>query len=267
MKDLKDNLPLLSALLLIIGAAKIFYFYSYFGVDIFSYIEITEIFTLSLSFFANALLFIIPFAILILQQALTLETRVPKIWSRALLFRTEQRSDIDKITPLEATVGIIFWIGLLLSMISMLTGYLAFTVTFDMAIGFILILILPFVSSHLLPSIQLTINKIFKIDITNGFIAFLLIVIFSGLYAIGYSRQTARNIELKENFVVVEIKFDSLTIKSSESYRYIGKTKGYAFFYDKISRRADAYLIGNAKSLSVTNEVFFDGVMMSKSKE
>jgi hypothetical protein len=155
MKEFKENLPLFSALILIIGAAKIYYFYSYFGIDIFSYIELTEIFTLSLSFYANAMLFILPFSIFILQQALTLETRASKLWASA--FVGSQRNDIDNITPLEATVGIIFWVGLLLSMISILTGYLDFTITFDIVIGLVIIIVLPFISSYLLPSIRVTV--------------------------------------------------------------------------------------------------------------
>jgi hypothetical protein len=71
-------------------------------------------------------------------------------------------------------------------------------------------------------------------------------------------------VELKEKFTIAEIRLDSIIIKSSKSYRYIGKTKNYAFFYNKSMQKADAYPIDDAKLISITNEVFFDGVMMKQ---
>lgn len=45
--------------------------------------------------------------------------------------------------------------------------------------------------------------------------------------------------------------FDDKKITTNESYRYVGKSKGYIFFYHTDTGFADAFDLGDVKSLSI----------------
>ena len=56
---LKEYLPIISIVLLIIGAIRLIVYYRFFGIDITSYIDLSEVLILSLPFFLTSAIFLL----------------------------------------------------------------------------------------------------------------------------------------------------------------------------------------------------------------
>ena len=255
MDKLKENLPLISAMLLILGAARLIFFYSYFGIDITSYIDLAEIFSLSLRFFATSALIFVPFGFFYLPTALVMDIRVKS------KFRG-YREDIDAITPVEGVVATAMSFILFMLTYFMFTGYMDFTVTIDMALLMVLIFILPWTTQTFLPILQDKLNKIFKTDLSNSFFAGIILVLSVSIFAIAVSRHSARNMAYAKKFISAEVQIDDKVIRSSDGYRYIGKTKNYIFFYNRAANKSDAFSLANVKRVTLSDDRFFTGMMM-----
>lgn len=255
MDKLKENLPLISAFLLILGAARLIFFYSYFGIDITSYIDLAEIFSLSLKFFATSALIFVPFGFFYLPTALVMDIRVKSS------FRG-YREDIDAITPVEGVVATVMNFVLCLIMYFMVTGYMDFTPTIDIGLLMVFVLLLPWTTLKFVPILQDKLNKIFKTELSNSFFAGIILVLSVTLVAIAVSRHTARNMAYAKKFVSAEVQIDDKIIRSSNGYRYIGKTKNYIFFYNRLTSKSDAFSLTNVKRVTLSDDRFFTGMMI-----
>lgn len=82
------------------------------------------------------------------------------------------------------------------------------------------------------------------------------------VFAIAASRHTARNMAYANKFVSADVQIDDKIICSSNAYRYIGKTKNYIFFYNRITSKSDAFSLANVKRVTLSDDRSFTGMMI-----
>lgn len=257
MDKIKENLPLVSAFLLIVGALKLIYYYSYFGIDITSYIELSEILVLSLPFFINSTFILV--ITLLLFTPMTV---------RQELDRLSEDSEQELVNTKNERVVIGFVISLILGtvMILMYTGYVDFTITYDMFFAMSLVVVFPLLLNYVFPAFKRSVERAFDVQVERAYFIILIIGIGVVTLSILYSRHTARNALFKRTYVAAEAKLDTVTVKSSFTYRYVGKTKNYVFFYNTDTNRAEAWPLSNLKKLTITDDRLFDGIFFDPHK-
>jgi hypothetical protein len=96
-----------------------------------------------------------------------------------------------------------------------------------------------------------TSSLIYKIDISSKntyfFLVYVFLLILSAISISSYS--DAEDVKKGHVFSGTEITFTDTTIKSTDSFYYIGKTEGYIFFYDATTETPSIYNAENVKKI------------------
>lgn len=267
MDTIKDNIPVISILILIIGASNLLIYYSYFGIDIMSYLDFSEV--IQLQFKVFALTGCIAFASLLYGLLFEYKDLGP---ASADSNRQKRRS----ITAAaEANKGkrtfslhLIFNIFLII----ICTPILWLLVYKNKDWTPLLIISIPVFISIILYAyfkfrkgvvegyrIKLTesggiISKEFSTKQEKNLInAGGLLAIFATIIYISsiYTFCEARSILQYSSFKEVVLYLEKDTITTNINYRYIGKTKNFVFFYNKNTKQADIYSAGSIKRITI----------------
>lgn len=257
MDKIKENLPLISAFLLIVGALKLIYYYSYFGIDITSYIDLSEILILSLPFFINSTFILV----------ITLLLFTPMTVRQELNHMSDDGKQESVDTKNERIViGFVVSIILYTIFVLIFTGYADFTITYDTFFATSLVFVFPLLLNYVFPAFKRSVERAFDVQVERAYFITLIIGIGVVTLSILYSRHTARNVLFKKTYVAAEAKLDTVTVKSSFTYRYVGKTKNYIFFYNTETNWAEAWPLSNLKKLTITDNRLFDGILFDPHK-
>jgi hypothetical protein len=247
MNKIKDNLPLASAFLLILGAINLIYFYSFFNIDISTYIDLTEILSLSLPFFIRATIISIPLTVFVLSTA---------------KFSFNKPTDENTVSvKVKSVFGWSIFLFGILYFYTILTGYLDYTLTWDLGIALFILLVSDYFMLKLMPSFTKQVKEAYGLEIEITIIPIIITMITISVFTIVNTRHNARNIMYKGSFAFAEVQLDSTSIHSDSTYRYIGKTKSYIFFYNNKTSKSDAYSLSDAKRLTIIDDHYFDGII------
>lgn len=242
-KDIKEYLPLASAVFLILGALRLIFFYKFFGINIVSFIDLSEILTLSFSFFINCVFIALIFFIIF----------IPSITDSQI------KGIEDRKTGAVALLVIIsFFVYFYFSIYDVNKDYIIdFRVSKDTIGAFVVVLLIAIFSSRILPVIKRRISYYFGYNVSANTSASLVSLLGMCILCVLQSRDSARDILLKKRPEHIEIKLDSTLIKTSYSYRFIGKTKSYIFFYNTKTDVSDVYSLDGDKDkkMSFPNEL------------
>lgn len=229
MKNITENLPLLTVVLIIVGFLKLISFYSFFGVDIVSYLDVTEIIQLEFKFFAISFLAIVLFLVYLILKA----DKPDKANSTVGL--NYKRSNFGWV--LVNYVPIFISINALIMIVSIVIDriklHIINTFHVDMAVFFVLIFFLPIVVNRIQKNLSYfspnAANYLRFSSIFVPLIAIVLIVSRNDAYMILTERPD------KEAVLVLEKR----TISTGKNLIYIGKTRNYVFLYDKNFEQAE----------------------------
>lgn len=232
------------AIITIYSAIRLSIFYLFFNLNIFTYLELTEIIPQSLNAFIYALFIgIILYAGTSLLSTLIIEESVLKeMYTQPTFLKSVY------LYPF-LTLFILIYSGFITTILFLwvfgaVDGYLCLKVLFYFIIT--IFLVISFIEIH-----RAYYNR-------NGKIlsrSIIMIVLFC-IYSIIVSSTSAiekkyllkkDNLYLKNSVVV-----NNKMIKSTAAYYYIGKTNKYVFFYDENRDITDVYCIDSSSVLSVS---------------
>lgn len=242
-KSIIDYLPLASAVFLVLGALRLIFFYKFFGIDIVSFIDLSEVITLSFAFFINGV-----FALLIF-----LVVFIPTITDAQIKGVEDKKTGATGWLMISA-----FIIYSYFTMYDIAGNYIvAFRVNYDTLIMFAVIIFIFVFSSKILPIIKRNTFYYFGYDVNGNISAILVLFVSICALCVLQSRDSARDILFKKKPEYVEIKVDSLLLKTNYTYRFVGKTRNYAFFYNTTTNICDVYSVEGDKDrkLSFPNEL------------
>lgn len=248
LEKVKDNLPLLSIVLVTFSTARLIAYYHYFGIDITSYIELTEAITLSTPIFFYALLASLLgiFGGLLgikvhSEYTPTAEAQVSKnFFKRAHQFASP------------------FTMLLLFLIIPCITIWLSWSywykgkpeaIEWIVSMNLLLILILTVdISSN---ELWLQLRKI-NLEISIYSLNLSLRLIFGTAAIVLQTRIDAYNAVYGDynNREQVAFTIGDKNIHTSDKYRYVGRTKNYLFLYNNTTGYADIFKLSDIKSFS-----------------
>lgn len=242
---LKENLPLVSALLLVLGAVRLIVYYHFFGIDITNYIDLSEIFSLSLSFFITSIAFlttivIVSFILRILEG--------DYYGTRLTILSAPSNTDRGMIS---IAYYIIVWLGIFTFPLVFIYAPPKERVNWDiLLIAIPLFAFLPPIIPDWHRIINKAYKKLFDKDLNGNNLFLITISVLVLCFSIVFTRTSARRV-LYDDETIVKMLYDGKLIQTDSSYKFIGKTKSYAFFYNDKTGYSDVYEMSNVKSFSI----------------
>ena len=246
MDKIKEYLPIISVILLILGAIRLVVFYHFFGIDITTYIDLSEIFILSLPFFLTSALFLM----VCLSYAM-----LGVVYDTNNEYSTANSADLTLLKEpsrphIRASYYILTYFTLFLMPMILLLGPERDRIGYDLY--FVLIpvcLVLPPIIPSMHNWIARSYQKAFQKELRSNhlflFIASLLLMLFS----VVFTRTSARKALYNDESITMT--YNGEVVKTTDTYSYIGKTKNYAFFYNDNTGYADVYTLSDVKHFSI----------------
>jgi hypothetical protein len=250
MDKLKDNLPLFSVILVLLGLTRLIAYYGFFHIDIVSFIDLTEIIQLQFTFFTIGFIFLILFSV----HALDWLGRLTSDKERVKALLSTPRQDLEAQYP-KAN-----WISK--NIISILFGILTistFAIDYfsNKSKGFAsplyadllaIFFIITFISAYS----GRTLAGIKGLGLLNGKYATLLSgiggLVILMLAAAIYSRNSAFKVMVEKPEYEVTLVLND-TVKTTKNLIYVGKSKAYIFLYDKDLDQAKVIPTTDIKSM------------------
>jgi hypothetical protein len=260
MDKIKDNLPLVTLVLLLIGFTRLVAYYNLFHIDITSFIDFTEAIQLQFDFFTSRFLFllfamylgIIP-VIIVFRESGADEIKKP-IGSRskgkekqsALVKRIKYYSIPIYFTCIAVLViiiehfvekrGIIYPYVHDLYFSCFMFGLLSATMLY-------FIKLVPFSSQ----TKRMAARRMFieKVHIISGGSMLVMLIGFSVLY----SRISAFEVITQRPDYEVTLVLEHQTVVTNKNLIYVGKSKSYVFLYDKDENQAEVFPMDDIKQM------------------
>ena len=248
----KNNIPLFSTLLLIISLFRLIIFYDYFGINIVSYIDITEALIISSPVFMYFGLF-------------TIAVISIGIMSYNPLKKYNKYVEIDnnlnfllRLKKSTSSLGYYLFIFVHPLVITFLILEIMFREksglsqsTYIIGIAFIIHTYDDFWKNEILIKLKYLSSSLGK---GTADIIYLIFLIFTGLVL--FTRHQASNVvygdtKSLQQMVMVS---DGDTIRTNEIYRYIGRTKNYLFIYNIKTGYSYSYDLRNIKFFSLKED-------------
>ena len=242
-------LPLTSLLILTYGTVKILIYYSLFNVNIFDYIEISEILPLILKDFIYAFLGI---SIGLLLGYLNPNPFAQKQKNKNLTISETKKSFFIRIWYYFKSMPILFFF--LLSFLSLIFIFLIvkkidFVVFWNAVFVSIMPIIIYIVPLEIFYRLRNNRQVVLKMESVYFTYAFILLLSFSIHQAVtNYLLVRYRHTTLNSY-----ITFNSNNIISNLDYYYIGRTKSSIFFYNQKIQKVDIYSSSNISKMFLTN--------------
>lgn len=242
MEKVKDYLPAITAYLLIIGILRMLIYYGYFGIDVFSFLEFSEIIQLQYKFYAITGLVLITWVTLTIfgYDNTKLINETEKL--------SKERKFPSSTLKIATSVFTLLFIGLIIS------AYIAdlfnkfqleielLFLTFPCAIFICLSTYLLFVWGHNRDNEDIT-----KHSNTLLIVATSVILVY--VLSIAARNQAVMLVAVGPNqnvYLTTEKKSISIT----KDFIFVGKTKNYLFFYDKKSKITEVIKYDDVKTLN-----------------
>ena len=268
---LKSNLPVISVSLLIIGTVNLMMYYDYFDIDITSYLDFAEVLQIQFRFFASAAALVVVQVLYtsFLHKVLDHDHEHPgeKAYKERVKagIPEEIRENIKADKPKKRSKyrNSIILIGtmaacLVINSLPKLSDEAIINWWYVSIPAFIAVVVTAYFGMKDRDATYNT-DATF-LESTNTIylqlgLAIILIYI-SGVIA----HTSAMRALLSKSSSEVTIVMDKQTISTNESYRFIGKTKNYIFFYNIKKQQADIYPNADIKNMSVRKGVDYHPV-------
>lgn len=234
------------------GVVYLSIYYQNFGINIFSYLEFTEVITAFVDSLKNILLF---FSIYLLHVAATyllaftqfLKQRKPKQLKPGDVYIKPARpnfSFLDKVFKIVLIIQIAIAITILL-----LLAYEVITInkTLIYLICFILINVIHWFVDSQEKILQFTFGKIYY----EVFDAFLIFVLPFFVYTIACAEYAS--VTKEDNAQTIELFANNKHVNIHKNYKLIGKTSKYIFLYDFKTKKCLSVSLENVTAISYTN--------------
>jgi hypothetical protein len=256
--SLKDNLPIISLGILIVGTINLLIYYSRFGIDILSYLDFTEVLQIQFRLFAYTIG-------LILYQGIhyIMSTELgANVYAKLAPF-TKPESKIDNTSKFYVDrITLAYYLGLFTIVISL--GMIMYIIVstpeiMPVVLYFIIFVIIDYVLYVVYKVLKSRIIESFtdvkdageKVSMLKYAVLFVAVVIGSIIVAKFQASYILSHHSQSEVTVVMEKKSFSTNV----NYRYIGRTKNFTFFYDKIRKQAETFSNGDIKNLLIRDGV------------
>jgi hypothetical protein len=247
----KDNLSIISLGLLILGTANLMVYYEYFNINILQYLEFTEVLQLQFRLFTYIIgLYGISTIFSLIHSKYTSDNK-DTIREET---NGEDKEKTTKAKPLnKLLLSLIVFTIIILIMASVTTIYK------DIRLA-LLLLSIPFFTPLVFIAYKEAINKLPRqnaeesmksAELYHYALIFAIVGFTVWLGGLILAVRCTSPISNNEVTVVMEKK----TFSTSADYRYIGKTKGYIFFYTISKQQAEVYPIGDVKILMIRNGI------------
>ncbi|QNE38980.1 hypothetical protein F1C16_05135 [Hymenobacter sp. NBH84] len=232
LTKIKDNLPFITAIMFILGSTRLIFFYEAFGIDVISYLDLSEIFSLSF-YYITSIGFI---------SVVLLSIYMIYMYSKKLSIFNKH---FDKYTYAEYIFCGVFFI--VFSLIFFGTGI-------ELIFSVIISLLLLF----LLYGIEMLIQiAFFNAKLAYREQGFSMLMLTTGLYLTTVNAVigslSGRAIRDSEDNDIVTIEYNNKIIRTTKHYIYIGRTKNYTFFYNRQTKFSHVYPNSDVKRIYIKN--------------
>jgi hypothetical protein len=278
MESLRNNLPLISLCLLIIGTANLLVYYDYFDIDVLSYLDLTEVLQLQFKFFAGSVLYLLAFVFYVL---LTPSSTTPNPHEIAARLEAElKKTQAVSTTPepvnqgtdkmdVEATAKKIHdnlrekdvpFTAMIVFAAFAAIGYWWTNIRKEQSIlvhslMWVELILLPFVLYFAYKQMQKNFieehfAKEFAADISRKIILINVLLVLAFAAAIK-AREDAMEVLASPSYFEVTAQLEDTTLVTNINYRFVGKTKNNIFFYNLKKHQAEVYSSDKMKSFVI----------------
>ena len=276
MESLRNNLPIISLCLLVIGMLNLLVYYDYFEINILSYLDLTEVFQLQFRFFVVSVVYLISLVFYTLlthnsdaphphEIAAYIDAEVKKRLAAPVqepIAVVEQTNEIDTAAitkkvhdtlkkgdaPLTAIISFFAFI-IIAKWWSDIRSEQSTLVYILMWIELPLFIVLLYFVYRQIKNNFL--DEQFGKD--SGADASRKVILVNVLLALAFAasikaRADAMEVIDSSSYYQVTARFEDTTIVTNKNYRFVGKTKNNIFFYDVEKHQAEAYSNDKLKS-------------------
>lgn len=278
LSPLKDNLPIISIGLLIIGTLNLVVYYQVFGIDILTYLDITEVLQVQFKLFAISLGVL---AIVSVHLAFVASFRPSyeemieqKIWFQALHSPEQieaQRAVAQRLLKSTKRKGkiLLMLIGSIIIIPCIIKIALFYEDADGISLGWMSICLLAscidFAYSSFLDSEPEFVNYFnSKPKFVIARQAGLLIFLTYSSVVIGYIQAVKHKGKISSNEVIINM--EKAKIATNKEVRYVGKTKNFTFLYDVANRKALIYPNADIKDTAISDGVDYRTAEEKKDK-
>ena len=234
IENLKGFIPYIGPLIILFGVIRLIFFYSFFGVKIVNYLELSEI----LTSFLDVLVIAIIFVTFIIGMLL------PSLFDPILI--GNETKNLPKPRKQKGIWGIVaFAICMLVALLHFIfVGSGKHIQTYRVYSYCLFFAIATTIAglSLIKPSNKTTFLKptLWGLMIFS----FIFLAIIFGTYL------NFRSIRIDRSNINIRVTVDTLQLKNDSFHYYIGNTKNYLFYYDDSARRTYVYPMSRVKDIS-----------------
>lgn len=242
--DFKYYLPFVGTLVVIFGAVKMIIYFSLFGIKITSYLDFTEIITL---FLEDILLFssIVLFYLIIDLLLKSTDDRllITENFNKAL----KEKSFLKRFN-LYINCEIKFLHFVKVSLMFITLYYINLIKLFDLKFLLVFFWVL-FVVRIILIEFRVKYNNDVQVSHTN---IITIIFIFLGI-SVYVAYAEFNSIMHDKKYSETKVELTKTSFSTNDLYFYIGQTKNYIFFYNRIEKNCDVIPMNEVKKISIKN--------------
>lgn len=263
MEKIKDNLPIFSVALLILGTVNLLVYYSFFHVDILSYLDFTEVLQIQFRLFAIAVAVIfgqIAYTVMSVHliQKITVMTDTK---SKVNIFFNKINAwllkRIGKISINAQIIMFMTFVFMLCIVLSINTPKMLYMYLLIFSILLLLLIIKLFynafkkevLNENFRPEIDTIVKSRIEFEANLKLLKTILGFIFLTYISVVTAIISAINTVLYSASNEVTLITDKVSFSTSYNYRFIGKTKNFTFFYNIPLKQAEVFPNGDIKKL------------------
>ncbi len=248
---LRENLVVISVVLILLGYYDRYLFYQNWGIDIYPYIDVSEIIFTFSNVLAAAVLYVVPFLfMLMLSPMMTASFIKNEEKSSTVNIKERVQKRIARLMLVSGFSSLAFI--LVTIFLGLLTIYKTTSelniIIFYLSVFFTLVAFCLFWDAARIVKNMKANRKVNHINF--HFISLAAATCFL-LYITTKNRIAYSNIMDGNPKNSISFSYESITIKSSNARPYIGSTKGYIFLYDTTAKIVEIYPERDAKFLSI----------------
>lgn len=253
MEWIKNNLAIISIYLVTLGIVYLTTYYAYFGVNILSYLDLTEIIQLQFKYYAAAFCIIVLSNLQIMlknnyntndNDDIYNELIKPNKYKQHKILKQFKDNSNRNVFYSVIVICLAFLGAFIYKAIT--AHYLAFT-----AIELIFETIILYLFFKILPRYEKLLKSFGVGGMNNEIIPFFGFVIIATIVtSFELARNDAFDLIIKRSENEVTINIDSKSITTNDSLVFAGKTKNYIFFYNRFTEQYDVYAFSSIKSIN-----------------
>jgi hypothetical protein len=251
MDKIKDNLPLVTLVLLLLGFARMVAFYKFFHVDIASFIDLTEVIQLQFEFYTIGFIFLSGALLQLLDWVgglLSNQARVKALVETPTPELREKHPVIDRISKhiLSILFGILGIATLTIQHFDGKKGFMGPLYADIFAVFFIAFVLSAYPLRSIVGIRKLRLLKDQHVPVVTGVILLGLLMVAAAIY----SRASAFKIMTEQPDYEATLVLGDRTVVTNKNLIYVGKSKSYVFLYDKDTDQSEVIPTSDIKRMN-----------------